>query len=115
MGNPTNDGTTAAEMGLDQEKAVHEAINCASAKTVRNFLKKLYATSSDVKQMVENELLAVEESGGEGPNDEKNGGTHEVTASHQDGINKLQKYHVFGPASGKCGRAAERMERERVV
>ncbi|CAM6092117.1 unnamed protein product [Calypogeia fissa] len=103
MGNPTNDGTTAAEMGqcFDQEKAVHEAINCASAKTVRNFLRKLYAMSSDVKQMVENEFLAVEESGGEGPNDEKNGGTREVTASHQDGRNKLQKYHVLGPASGK--------------
>ncbi|CAM6104956.1 unnamed protein product [Calypogeia fissa] len=102
MGHPTNDGTTAAKMGecFNQEKVVHEAINCASAETVRKFLKKLYAVSSDMKQMVENEFLAAEESGDEGPNDEKIGRTHEVNASLQNERNKQRKYDVFGPASG---------------
>jgi hypothetical protein len=72
-----NHGSSVPDNGIcctqaERDRAVTKAIDLASAETLRRILKNVYGAVPNVKQTLEEALLAVEGNGGEGPDCGKN-------------------------------------------
>jgi hypothetical protein len=90
MGTGTGDGEEVGQRSEHEERGravLNEAIDRASARTERTFLKTLYHMAPEVDQMMDETFLAVEETGGE-------------EADHGNSEEKQQKFKILSPGSG---------------